>query len=381
MKFPRKIFVVSHESTLTGAPILLLDLLKILNERFEIKFTIIVIRDGELTKEFSKLGRVYVIKGRDYGKSRNIIIRFLELIKSRIILISALLSVFNYPLIFYNTITNGHINKYLKFLKKPTIIYVHELSSITKFYDFDKYIKPMLSDRYFYIYPSNEVKKYLHDNLKIEYKRLFILNYYVPDLLQPNLEKIDAKSNRTEDIRKLKVCGIGVASPRKGTDLFINVASIINKFNKEISFCWIGGCASVELESEYRTLLIKNNLNDVVEFTGKLQPIDAKNKLSESDILFLSSREDPYPLVVLEAAMLGIPSIVFKESGGISDFVTSECGWVVNDFNLNVVSELINGLACDEILLKGKNARNFYLSKHGNSELVISQFVDIVKKI
>jgi hypothetical protein len=79
--------------------------------------------------------------------------------------------------------------------------------------------------------------------------------------------------------------------------------------------------------------------------------------------------------------MLGIPSIVFKESGGISDFVTSECGWVVNDFNLNVVSELINGLACDEILLKGKNARNFYLSKHGNSELVISQFVDIVKKI
>ena len=38
-------------------------------------------------------------------------------------------------------------------------------------------------------------------------------------------------------------------------------------------------------------------------------------------MFFLSSREDPFPLVMLEAAFQGKPIVGFKGSGGVNDFL------------------------------------------------------------
>ena len=71
--------------------------------------------------------------------------------------------------------------------------------------------------------------------------------------------------------------------------------------------------------------------------------------------LFLSlSREDPYPLVVLEAARYKIPSLCFEESGGAPEFVEKDAGSVIPFLNLNRLSEEIIMYFHNEKLRKEK---------------------------
>jgi glycosyltransferase involved in cell wall biosynthesis len=46
------------------------------------------------------------------------------------------------------------------------------------------------------------------------------------------------------------------------------------------------------------------------------------------DALALTSREDPFPLVMLEAAAHGVPTVCFADSGGGVEFVGSDAGLV-----------------------------------------------------
>ncbi len=76
------------------------------------------------------------------------------------------------------------------------------------------------------------------------------------------------------------------------------------------------------------------------------------------DILLLLSREDPYPLVTLEAANFSVPTICFKNAGGIQEFIEEfQCGISVDYLDLNAVTKSI----LDYI-------RNLYLlSIHGDN--------------
>ena len=68
-------------------------------------------------------------------------------------------------------------------------------------------------------------------------------------------------------------------------------------------------------------------LDDLVHFIGARQnPLDF---YAAFDVFALMSREDPCPLVMLEAASLGKPVLCFEGSGVAPEFVGEECGYVV----------------------------------------------------
>src|SRR5205814_4023764 len=56
---------------------------------------------------------------------------------------------------------------------------------------------------------------------------------------------------------------------------------------------------------------------------------DARPYLRAGDVFLLSSREDPFPLVALEAAQCGLPILCFADSGGMQEFVEGDAGYVV----------------------------------------------------
>jgi glycosyltransferase involved in cell wall biosynthesis len=51
--------------------------------------------------------------------------------------------------------------------------------------------------------------------------------------------------------------------------------------------------------------------------------------MAAADVFVLTSREDPYPLVCLEAAALEKPIVCFEGGGGTPEFVEADCGFVV----------------------------------------------------
>lgn len=111
------------------------------------------------------------------------------------------------------------------------------------------------------------------------------------------------------------IIGAGYADLRKGFDLFLQ---LWRKMHGQAHCIWLGDIDPV----------LKNNLH--VELTHALSsgtfhmPGRVENVpvwLAAADVFVLSSREDPYPSVVLEALASGLPCIAFEETGGIPDLL------------------------------------------------------------
>lgn len=79
-----------------------------------------------------------------------------------------------------------------------------------------------------------------------------------------------------------------------------------------------------------------------------------------ADLYLLTSREDPFPNVVLEALDTKVPVIGFKNAGGFEDVVTEQTGALVDHLNLPMMLERIYELIGNEDLRlqKGPLAKN-----------------------
>ena len=81
-------------------------------------------------------------------------------------------------------------------------------------------------------------------------------------------------------------------------------------------------------------------------------------------MFLLPSREDPFPLVTLEAAECGLPTICFAEAGGMPDFVGEDAGFVVPFGNIEAMADKVVALMENQELRQkmGAQARKKLLS-------------------
>jgi glycosyltransferase involved in cell wall biosynthesis len=111
----------------------------------------------------------------------------------------------------------------------------------------------------------------------------------------------------------LVVGGAGTITWRKGTDLFVQAAAHLRRRRPDLDvhFVWVGGVDDDRMPVEADAA--KLGLSDRMHFVGELErPDDAYRAF---DIFALTSREDPYPLVMLETASLAIPVVSFDNGG------------------------------------------------------------------
>ena len=88
----------------------------------------------------------------------------------------------------------------------------------------------------------------------------------------------------------------------------------------------------------------ENNVPSNIIFHGRLSRTNINLVLNQSDILFVPSKSEGFPKVILEAASAGIPSIVYNTYGASNWIKHRENGFIVNDFNevKSIVTELLN---------------------------------------
>ncbi len=136
--------------------------------------------------------------------------------------------------------------------------------------------------------------------------------------------------------RKL-LCGMGTVGWRKGVDFFLRALAHLAERGEEWHGVWIGDLdASAEadrLRHDVRVL----NLEGRVTFTGSLANPFAV--LAQADVFCLTSREDPYPLAMVEAAALGLPVIGFRGSGGVEEFAAAGGAVVVGYGDARAMAE------------------------------------------
>jgi glycosyltransferase involved in cell wall biosynthesis len=151
-------------------------------------------------------------------------------------------------------------------------------------------------------------------------------------------EKISPDSTRTVALRKelhiqeddyIWVLS-GMSSERKGFDLLPDIANQLN--DPRVHLIWVGNIIDDGLVYYTQQRIANSNTATKVHLVGK-QKEDYYNYLSLGNGFLLTSRQDPFPLVMIEAAYLGKPIVSFP-SGGASEFILEGMGAVTEDISV-----------------------------------------------
>jgi glycosyltransferase involved in cell wall biosynthesis len=373
-----RILFISHESSLTGATILLINLINLVKKSPDYEFTIVIKRGGKLDDQFAGLAPTIVLKPEGYQENKSFLFKVMDFLSYKIRMRKVISAAKKSDVIFSNTIANGRLLKELDIVKKPTLVYVHELKFAMDFCNrhFDTDLSLKFADVLFV--PSPAVAKNLEANHQISSDKILPLNYYFPFTTENETEAKKARRSgffRQHQIpeKKFHVAGMGAAVDRKGIDLFVEVCREVNGASPEIHFTWIGGF----LEEEYRKKIMSRieayGLKENITITGYIS--HSSFNLLPFDLFLLTSREDPYPLVVLEAAFLKIPAIAFRGTGGMEDFIGEEAGFLVDNLSITEMSKRVLQLENDpiEITKNGEAARRKALTLHADPDLVLEQ--------
>jgi len=145
--------------------------------------------------------------------------------------------------------------------------------------------------------------------------------------------------------------GCGSLNWWKSPDLFVLVAHGLRMRRPQVPvhFVWIGGT----LQSPEHERLCHDvdhlGLGGMVRFLGA-QP-NPHQYFALLDTFLLTSREDSYPLVCIEAAALGLPIVCFGGSGGASELVEDDAGFVVPYLDLDAAADRL-AVLMDDLALR-----------------------------
>ena len=385
MTTQRTVTFITHDLSRTGAPRVLLSLMRWLRAYTDLRMSTLAVmpgptRPGPLLRDFAALGPIVELEGdwrhalflqRGVRLARQLTAgvdrpfdRFVHrasgfslwLARSR-----QLKGLGECDLIYANSVQSGWGVRSLP-SSAPLLSHLHELEDAL----LDPYeapnVRTMCGPRARHlIVPAVAVRDLLVQRLGVDASRISV-RYPFIDVPEAPAEA----SSRAEVRRRLEIpehaivvgmCGQFIL--RKGPDRFVDIAARVLRqaSGAPVYFVWIGGSAELEY-GRYMTADIRR-LGLEARFRHVTEQVDPRPYLGALDVFLLSSRSDPFPLVCLEAAAHAeAPIICFDQAGGMPELVGRECGVVVPYLDTAAAAEAVLSLANDPTLRRrlGANA-------------------------
>lgn len=388
---PKKVLFISHDALRTGAPIIFLNFLRWFKANSDIPFQILLKDGGPLESEFAAIAPTSIFNPKQ-PTQRSLLSRILgrlgfqldpmQIHQNRL---RAKLAQDNIGLIYANTITNGEVLEFLSSLQCPVVCHVHELGHWINHRVKSENLDQVKQFTQHYIAVSKAVQKNLIENQEISEQNISIVYASIPiqpqspQEIQQQREKVCRQLNLPLDAKI--VCASGTIDWRKGPDLFIQLARTVLKQSpgQAVYFLWVGGRKDGIQYAQLQHDIHNTDLKEQVFFLGEqVKPLEY---FAACDIFALMSREDPYPLVCLEAASLGKPIVCFDRSGGEPEFVEDDCGFVVSYLDIETMAAKVLTLINSPDLCQrlGANARRKVEERH-NIEVASAQIDQLINQ-
>ncbi|NMJ43407.1 glycosyltransferase [Roseomonas sp. JC162] len=163
------------------------------------------------------------------------------------------------------------------------------------------------------------------------------------------------------------VLGIGYADMRKGFDLFLQLWRLLRwRGRHRVHLCWLGGMDPA-MEGWLGDEIADAKATGTFHVPGRRDDVGAF--LRAADAYALTSREDPFPSVALEALAVGLPVVAFERSGGIPGLLArTGTGIVVPYGDVTAMSEAVAGAIRarhdDEERRRGRATRQGLAARH-----------------
>jgi len=330
-KLPRdpswSVLFVSHDAVLGGAQASLLDIVKWLQAHTDLEIKVLCLAGGERLEEFRRIADTVLL---DDLVSRT------GPTAARLAHITAWFG--GRPdLIYCNSLATGRVHALLGELGSPILTHARELATSVARYAKDV-MGDVVSHTQRFIACSPSVRDYLVTDHNVEANAIDVIPSAVPqpaDHGRTEIQRPERHRPAGWPTDKTIILGSGLGMPfRKGADLFIEVARLLRARGVEdYHFYWLGSFPEQERDealgtwSQQLARLRADGLNEKVTFLGDVE--DVRGHLRGADLFLLTSREEPFGRVMLEAAFAELPVICFAGSGGAPAFVEDDAGIVV----------------------------------------------------
>ena len=327
----RKILFAGHEATRTGAPLILLRLMQEIDRATGAELFLILERDGPLLEAYRRIAHVLVNRrGALHALSMQQLIGEIAGPAPQIAIC--------------NCAETWRLAGELRRAGVPHIVsLVHE--RISRYGAEAARQLHGNADRV--IFPANAVK---------QAAARFCPQYEDADVVPQGLltdgfgrrDKATARRAVREELGLAPdariVLGCGVREPRKGLDLFVQLAARVrSEAGFPVHFLWLGGDQSPTefkyfVEHDVALLGLGGSVSVVAETP------DPEPYFLAADAFALTSRDDPFPCVVHEAMACAVPVIAFDGAGGAGEALADECGIVVPYLDLDSMARQLGFL-------------------------------------
>ena len=350
----KRVLFVGHDAARTGAPLLLLQFLRWLAANSSVQFELLLRNGGELVPEYSQIASTYVL---NYSGTGLRVVELLVRARARLRFGSSIGGLLRrryplqtFPVIYSNTVANGEIVDFFGKRGHRIICHAHEMK-----YGIARWGGETAKESSAYVHSfiaaSQAVKRDLTEMWGLAENKIEVIHSFGRPY---ELSLGSQQECRTRIRAKLKipdadvVVGMcGTVDWRKGADLFPLLARAIKTRvgTRPYRFIWIGSRANAPEHLQLVYDIERLGLNHDTTIIGEVR--NAHEYLAALDIFALTSREDPCPLVMLEAAALALPIVCFGQSGGAPDFVGRDAGKVVPYLDVAAMADAVLELGAD----------------------------------
>ena len=274
---------------------------------------------------------------------------------------------------------SGFINypTFFKEIQKPIVWTIHDLSPFMGCFSYpiEEKNNPEMAkiNSAFYKEKINALKGYKHQIYVIgpskwimeeakKYQPFSPLKYYhIPNGIDSNqLDYINTEKARRELGLSQDVCILlfvceHVENKRKRFDRILNLVEKLS--NDKIIFIAVGNKSNVYL-------------NNRIHFTGKITSLEKLNLYyASADYFLMPSQEDNFPNVVLESLFCGTP-VISNNVGGMKDIINSTNGFLIDDFDVETIAQLINNRLCSADFFNRQEISTLIKEKYDIKQMV-----------
>lgn len=335
------VLVVSHDAEFNGAQLIALSLVGQLARRHAAPVFVILKRGGPLLPDFEELAPTVVLDEVDLLGAGTC--QFDSLI--------ATFKALGVEAAICNTIVTGDVAERLKANDLAVVSAIHELPGAVMAYGTAELFRQSIRSSDHVVFPA----QYVRDRLMDAFGERSPSEWVHPQgILRPNPfvdEREFAKLQISKQLNipegAVTVLGCGLASQRKGFDLFIVLARTVlsRQHALPVHFVWVG-----PTDDTFALWCLHDiemaGLKAVVHVVGAQK--HAGLFYAASDIFVLTSREDPFPTVCLEAMEAGVPVVAFEDAGGIGEMVGPSSGVLVPYLDIVAMADAVSGLVEDD---------------------------------
>ena len=335
----KRILLITHECSLTGAPIALQSLAESFKKN-DVQVVFFSPFDGPMVSELVKKHMPILIYSNLYGD------QFLaqQAVKFDLVVLSTVVT--------YRAVTQ------LQNCDIPVLWWIHDSRASYEIGGFGKCLPPDIPE-HIHIYCGGE---YAQKQLLSFYPHYHtdILYYVSPD------ESDKAKSYPAypmkRKLEKLAFTIIGQQDTRKGHDIFAKAITLLSDGERDLAqFYFIGGHLDEEIQKAVDEVC--ELYPQQVTYIPQVNRQELFSVYAQSDCIVCSSRDDPMPIFVTEALMMS-KTVICSEHTGWSPILEREnCGLVYYGDEPEQLAEQIRYVLShnQELAPMRKHAREIYL--------------------